>query len=51
MHVANAHTSGDLAVYLPDEKVVITGDLIGTGDPFTERRTASPKDGSALCRR
>ena len=34
IHIANAHTSGDLAVYLPDEKVAITGDLIGPGDPL-----------------
>jgi cyclase len=34
IHIANAHTSGDLAIYLPDEKVVISGDLIGTGDPL-----------------
>jgi glyoxylase-like metal-dependent hydrolase (beta-lactamase superfamily II) len=34
IHVANAHTSGDLAVYLPEEKTVITGDLLGNGDPL-----------------
>lgn len=34
IHVANAHTSGDLAVYLPGEKLVITGDLLGNGDPL-----------------
>jgi glyoxylase-like metal-dependent hydrolase (beta-lactamase superfamily II) len=33
IHVAPAHTSGDLAVYLPDDHVVISGDLIGDGDP------------------
>jgi glyoxylase-like metal-dependent hydrolase (beta-lactamase superfamily II) len=33
IHVAPAHTSGDLAVYLPDDRVVISGDLIGDGDP------------------
>jgi len=32
-HVAPAHTSGDLAVYLPDEKVVVAGDLLSDGDP------------------
>jgi len=37
IHIANAHTSGDLAVYLPDEKVAITGDLIGPGDPLIHR--------------
>ena len=34
IHIANAHTSGDLAIYLPDEKVAITGDLIGPRDPL-----------------
>src|SRR5258706_5318965 len=33
IHVAPAHTSGDLAVYFPDYKVVASGDLIGDGDP------------------
>ncbi len=33
IHIAPAHTTGDLAVYLPDEKVVASGDLIGDGDP------------------
>jgi cyclase len=30
IHVAPAHTSGDLAVYLPDDGIVFTGDLIAT---------------------
>jgi len=34
IHVAPAHTSGDLAVYLPDDKIVFSGDLIGNGDPL-----------------
>jgi glyoxylase-like metal-dependent hydrolase (beta-lactamase superfamily II) len=33
IHIAPAHTSGDLAVYLPDAKVVASGDLLGDGDP------------------
>lgn len=34
-HWAPAHTSGDLIVYLPSEKIVFTGDIIGgTGDPL-----------------
>jgi glyoxylase-like metal-dependent hydrolase (beta-lactamase superfamily II) len=33
IHIAPAHTSGDLAVYLPEYKVVASGDLIGNGDP------------------
>lgn len=33
IHVAHAHTSGDLAVYFPDYKIVSSGDLLGNGDP------------------
>ncbi|HWF09402.1 MAG TPA: MBL fold metallo-hydrolase [Bryobacteraceae bacterium] len=34
-HWAPAHTSGDLIVYLPAEKIVFTGDIIGgAGDPL-----------------
>lgn len=33
IHVAPAHTSGDLAVYLPDEKLIVSGDLLSDGDP------------------
>jgi glyoxylase-like metal-dependent hydrolase (beta-lactamase superfamily II) len=33
IHIAPAHTSGDLAVYLPQSKLVAGGDLIGDGDP------------------
>jgi len=33
IHIAPAHTSGDLAVYFPDYKVISSGDLIGNGDP------------------
>jgi glyoxylase-like metal-dependent hydrolase (beta-lactamase superfamily II) len=32
-HWANAHTSGDLVVYLPADKVVFTGDLISPEQP------------------
>jgi len=31
LHWANAHTSGDLVVFLPSEKIVFTGDIISTG--------------------
>src|SRR5579864_2883434 len=31
-HWAPAHTSGDLVVYLPDQKIVFTGDILG-GQP------------------
>ena len=33
IHVAPAHTTGDLAVYFPDYKVIASGDLLGDGDP------------------
>jgi cyclase len=34
LHWAPAHTSGDLIVYFPDQKVVFTGDLIVTDFPL-----------------
>jgi cyclase len=34
-HWANAHTSGDMVVYLPDQKVVFGGDLLVTNRPDT----------------
>jgi glyoxylase-like metal-dependent hydrolase (beta-lactamase superfamily II) len=33
LHWAPAHTSGDLIVFLPDEKIVFTGDIIATQMP------------------
>jgi cyclase len=33
IHIAPAHTSGDLAVYLPADKIVFTGDLVATQLP------------------
>lgn len=33
IHVANAHTSGDLAIYFPDYKLIASGDLLADGDP------------------
>ena len=33
LHWAPAHTSGDLIVYLPAEKIVFTGDIIATQLP------------------
>lgn len=33
IHVAPAHTSGDLAVFLPAQKIVFTGDLITSNRP------------------
>jgi cyclase len=35
LHWAPAHTSGDLVVYLPDQKIVFTGDLIASNQPYT----------------
>lgn len=33
-HWAPAHTSGDLIVYIPSEKIVVAGDIIATGNPY-----------------
>jgi glyoxylase-like metal-dependent hydrolase (beta-lactamase superfamily II) len=33
IHIAPAHTTGDLAVYFPDYKLIASGDLLGDGDP------------------
>jgi glyoxylase-like metal-dependent hydrolase (beta-lactamase superfamily II) len=35
MHFANAHTSGDLMVYLPEQRIVFTGDIITTNQMYT----------------
>jgi glyoxylase-like metal-dependent hydrolase (beta-lactamase superfamily II) len=40
LHWGNAHTRGDTVVYLPKERVVITGDLLTNGIPVM--RTAYP---------
>jgi cyclase len=45
IHIAPAHTSGDLAIYLPDEKVVFSGDLIGNGDPLIHRQKNGNSEG------
>jgi cyclase len=34
LHFAPAHTSGDLQVYLPDDKIVLTGDIVATQGPY-----------------
>jgi cyclase len=44
-HWAPAHTGGDLVVYLPKEKIVATGDIVATNDPYP--RIHSEKHGSA----
>ncbi|HXC97187.1 MAG TPA: MBL fold metallo-hydrolase [Edaphobacter sp.] len=43
-HWAPAHTSGDLVVYLPTEKIVATGDIIATANPYP--RIHDEKNGS-----
>jgi cyclase len=43
-HWAPAHTSGDLIVYLPNEKIVATGDIISAGNPYP--RIHDEKNGS-----
>ena len=40
LHWGNAHTRGDTVIYLPKERVVITGDLLTNGIPVM--RTAYP---------
>lgn len=34
LHFAPAHTSGDLIVYLPQQKIVFTGDIVTTNGPY-----------------
>ena len=34
LHVTNAHTSGDLLVYLPAQKIVFSGDIISGATPY-----------------
>ncbi len=34
LHLGRAHTAGDLVVYLPQEKVIFTGDLFFNGAPY-----------------
>jgi glyoxylase-like metal-dependent hydrolase (beta-lactamase superfamily II) len=46
LHWAPAHTSGDLVVYLPDERIVATGDIIaGNGDPLIHREKNGSSEG------
>jgi len=33
-HFAPAHTSGDLMVYLPDDKIMFTGDIVAAQSPY-----------------
>lgn len=34
LHFAPAHTDGDLMVYLPDDKIMFTGDIVATQSPY-----------------
>lgn len=34
LHLGRGHTGGDVVVYLPDEKIVFTGDLMVPGIPY-----------------
>lgn len=34
LHFAPAHTSGDLMVYLPNDKIMFTGDIVATQSPY-----------------
>jgi glyoxylase-like metal-dependent hydrolase (beta-lactamase superfamily II) len=43
-HWAPAHTSGDLIIYLPKDKIVATGDIIATNNPYP--RIHDEKNGS-----
>jgi cyclase len=45
-HFAPAHTSGDLVVYLPDQKIVSTGDLIVTNRADDNPNIHFEKNGS-----
>ena len=44
-HWVPAHTSGDMVVYLPDQKVVFTGDIVATQTPYP--RIHMEKNGSS----
>jgi len=45
-HFAPAHTSGDLMVYLPDEKIVSTGDIVVTNRADDNPNVHYEKNGS-----
>jgi glyoxylase-like metal-dependent hydrolase (beta-lactamase superfamily II) len=46
-HWGPAHTGGDLVVYLPDQKIVFTGDIAATNHPFARIHTENGKVGSS----
>lgn len=47
LHWAPAHTSGDLVVYLPNEKIVFTGDIVATqmADPLIHAEKNGTSEG------
>ena len=45
-HWAPAHTSGDLIVYLPDQKIAITGDIVVTNRADDNPNIHAEKNGS-----
>jgi glyoxylase-like metal-dependent hydrolase (beta-lactamase superfamily II) len=45
IHVAPAHTNGDIAVYFPDHRLVSSGDLVGAGDPTIHRNKSGTSEG------
>src|SRR5580693_1434324 len=47
LHWAPAHTSGDLVVYLPDQKIVFTGDIIAAqlSDPLIHLEKKGSSEG------
>jgi glyoxylase-like metal-dependent hydrolase (beta-lactamase superfamily II) len=47
LHWAPAHTGGDLVVYLPDQKIVFTGDIAATNHPFARIHSENGKFGSS----
>ena len=48
LHWAPAHTSGDLIVYLPDQKIVFAGDLLVTNRPDTQHSRREARLGGRL---
>lgn len=47
LHWAPAHTSGDLVIYLPDQKIVFTGDIVALNSPAPNPLIHREKGGSS----
>ena len=47
LHWAPAHTSGDLVIYLPDQKIVFTGDVVAMNNPGPNPLIHREKGGSS----